>query len=138
MILDHLQYFKDIIENRISIDGELVLQGKLFELYPQPATLVASIPCAVIGHRIGNANITGGIDKRIVSDDVILTRELIITNHPYQIDFYSNNIYDFFDEGRTGILTQFLTEVCRRPYHICNDGRVIKIQPGIFGLLDDP
>ncbi|MEJ5361102.1 MAG: hypothetical protein WHV26_03480 [Spirochaetota bacterium] len=138
VILDHLTYFKDIIENKIIIENIKILQGKLFELYPKPSTLLASLPCAVIGHRIGTALATGGIENRMVGNNVILTRELIKTTHPYQIDFYSNNIYDFLDEGRTGILTQFISEVCKCPYYICNDGRTIYIQPGIFGLLDEP
>ncbi len=137
MIMDHITYFKNIIEQSILVDDKPILQGKLYELYPEPSTFIASLPCAVIGHRIGTAKQTGGIDTSKVTDtDITLTREMIQTTHPYQIDFYSKTINDFIDDNN--ILTQFIREVTKKPYYLCNDGRIIMIHIGAFGLLDEP
>ena len=142
MIVHQLKYFKDLIENRITgRDGSSVPRsGKFFEVYPSPAVIKRTLPCACLKPVSGRASSAGGFDRVEISGNLInRVRKTHEAESTWQIDFYSKDIYDFIERDKTytGFLNQFIQLVAKF-YRITDPkGNAIEFEPGTFGLIDD-
>jgi len=144
MIMDHMKYLKTIIETMIvGRNGTgTPLSGKFLEVYPKPAEIKRSCPCACLGHRPGKTHENGSFIGRNLSEvdnEIVLTRRLYDADGVYQIDFYSTDIYDLIERDNSyhGFLKQFMSLIAENSiFAAASDARAIQVKLGPFGLID--
>jgi len=142
MIADHIKYLKQLIENNITARTGTAhpLNKKFFEIYPKPGKLKQQMPCAALRHLPGKTKKNGSWDSSSVTASVITNTKKLYDRIPvYQVDFFSTDIYDFIEKDNTytGFLNQFIELVANNESFTAADGRLIGVECGPSGVIDD-
>ncbi len=143
MIVDHIKYLKTAVEGNIRdrAGTGFPLAKKFLEIYPKPATIVKSVPCAAAKYiPMGTPKVSGMWDRRSATEtQVTKVRRMYDTKSTYQVDIFSNDIYDFYERDGTykGFLSQLVDYVGLNQFVANPGGDGIRIECGVHGIIDD-
>lgn len=140
MISDHIKYLKTVVEQNIVKGIEHVFANKFFEVYPPASTIIKSVPCACLRYLRQMPKKNGTMDGKSADETTVTkVRKLYDLPCPYQVDFYSKDIFDFVskDDISLGWLDQLSGYVAEHPNLTGANRQNISVECGPQGIIDD-
>lgn len=143
MILDHIIYLQELVNNNIvDSNGDKFLKGRFLEFAPTPGELTEKLPCCVLSSRVSPPLPVETDAKRIVYDQTIeLIKQEYSTEHTYTLSFYSRDIYHHIEDdskiSSKPLVNQAHDYLNQHKQFTRRDGNNVEVRAGLFGFMDE-